>query len=101
VHPRRIGPISQLTLAARRPVFNRRFAEGAELGMNTPRSPDSTGEHDAVENELSEPVLSGIREALRGLRFGQVRIEIQNGLVVLVERFERRRVVRFPDRATS
>jgi hypothetical protein len=55
------------------------------------------------EINLSEPVtgeadrdneFSHIREALRGLKFGSVNISIQDGVVVQIDRTEKRRVRR-------
>jgi hypothetical protein len=43
--------------------------------------------------EVRQP-LREIEEALRGLQFGQVTIVVQDGLVVQVERLEKRRLVR-------
>ena len=39
-------------------------------------------------------VISQIEEALRGLRFGQVTITVQDGVVVQIDRLERTRVQR-------
>jgi hypothetical protein len=39
-------------------------------------------------------VLSQIEESLRGLRFGQVTITVQDGVVVQIDRLERTRVQR-------
>jgi len=39
-------------------------------------------------------VLSQIAESLRGLRFGQVTITVQDGVVVQIDRLERTRVQR-------
>ncbi len=41
-----------------------------------------------------EPVLEQVRDALRGLRFGSVTIIVQDGVVVQLERTERRRFSR-------
>jgi hypothetical protein len=38
--------------------------------------------------------LAKVREALKGLRYGQVTIVVQDGLVVQVERTEKVRIVR-------
>ncbi len=38
-----------------------------------------------------EPVLEHIRQALVGLQFGEVSIIVQDGVIVQVERIERRR----------
>lgn len=53
-------------------------------GKGTPE-PDST---DAPER-LERQALDCIRNALRGLRFGQVTVVVQDGIVVQVERTER------------
>lgn len=39
-------------------------------------------------------VLTQIEEALRGLRFGQVTITVQDGVVVQIDRLERKRLQR-------
>ena len=39
-----------------------------------------------------EPDLAQIREALRGLKFGTVNIIVQDGVVVQIDRTEKRRV---------
>ena len=44
--------------------------------------------------ELTEAVVSEIRESLRGLRYGIVQIIVQDGLVVQIDRTERRRLRR-------
>jgi hypothetical protein len=41
--------------------------------------------------------LNQVQEALRGLRFGQITITVQDGVVVQVERVERRRFQKRPD----
>jgi hypothetical protein len=51
-------------------------------------STDSPGLH--TDDEPEE--LQKIREALRGLRFGEVTVTVQDGVVVQVERTERMRV---------
>jgi hypothetical protein len=38
-----------------------------------------------------EPTLEHIRQALAGLQFGEVSISVQDGVVVQVERIERKR----------
>jgi hypothetical protein len=47
--------------------------------------------HTSAEAER-EPELAQIREALRGLRFGAVNIIVQDGVVVQIDRTEKRRV---------
>ncbi|WP_425613949.1 YezD family protein [Anatilimnocola sp. NA78] len=54
-------------------------------------------QHDAHPREASarderEQDLQHIREALRGLRYGTVNIIIQDGVVVQIDRTEKRRV---------
>ena len=48
-------------------------------------------------DSLTEEALLYLREALAGLRFGDVRVTVQDGVVVQIERIERRR----PQRARS
>lgn len=40
---------------------------------------------------LTDEALSYLREALAGLRFGDIRLTVQDGVVVQIERTERRR----------
>jgi hypothetical protein len=40
----------------------------------------------------TDPALEHIRDALRGLRYGTVSIVVQDGLVVQIERTEKRRL---------
>ena len=47
-----------------------------------------------VAGQTVEPALDDIRQALRGLRFGQITIIVQDGVVVQVERTERKRLRR-------
>jgi hypothetical protein len=46
------------------------------------------------EGEADRLALEAIQQALRGLRFGEVRVIVHDGLVVQVERLERRRLDR-------
>ncbi|MGQ0636627.1 MAG: YezD family protein [Planctomycetaceae bacterium] len=50
----------------------------------------------AVRVDESHPanVIAQITEALRGLKFGQVTITVQDGVVVQIERLERTRMKR-------
>jgi hypothetical protein len=43
-------------------------------------------------NDAQEAALEQIRDALRGLRFGNVSIVVQDGVVVQIERTEKRRL---------
>lgn len=51
----------------------------------------SNGSESHRDQELSQ-----IREALRGLRFGAVHIIVQDGVVIQIERTEKRRLRRTP-----
>ena len=57
--------------------------------MDTPASTDSEAEPttDRREQELQQ-----IRDALRGLRFGSINVVVQDGVVVQIDRTEKRRL---------
>jgi hypothetical protein len=59
----------------------------ANLSGNLPRL--SQG-----EKESSEGALDRVREALRGMRYGEVTVVVQDGLVIQVERTEKLRLPR-------
>jgi hypothetical protein len=44
-----------------------------------------------VHEQHEERALAYVREALRGLRFGEITIKVQDGVIVQVERTERKR----------
>lgn len=44
-------------------------------------------------NQLTEQELNHIRESLQGLRFGSILITVQDGVIVQIERTEKRRLV--------
>jgi hypothetical protein len=46
----------------------------------------------AGQDGMSDPSLDAIRDALRGLRYGTVSIVVQDGVVVQIERTEKRRL---------
>jgi hypothetical protein len=50
--------------------------------------------HTAEGGDRSHKVLARIREALDGLRFGEVVVKVQDGVVVQVDRTERVRLER-------
>ena len=52
---------------------------------------DNSVTDDIVETERDSE-LSQIREALRGLRFGSVSIIVQDGIIVQIDRTEKRRL---------
>lgn len=57
------------------------------------RSPASSPQKNGVPPaEPPEAVLSRVREALVGLRFGQITITVHDGQIVQIERTERVRV---------
>ncbi len=45
-------------------------------------------------SDTEDLVLAQIRESLRNLRFGHVQIIVQDGVVVQIDRLERRRISR-------
>lgn len=55
--------------------------------MNEPASNDQ-------HTEKAAAPLQAIAEALRGLQFGSVTIVVQDGVIVQIERIEKRRLVR-------
>jgi hypothetical protein len=46
------------------------------------------------EDPELEQVLARIRDALRGMRYGEVRLSVQDGVVVQIERTEKLRLSR-------
>jgi hypothetical protein len=53
-------------------------------------SPPATSQHE--EYSLDHEAIEAIRQALRGLRYGQIVVTVQDGVVVQVDRTERRRL---------
>jgi hypothetical protein len=56
-------------------------------------------DRDARDSELDRPAptvasvdLEPIRAAIKGIRFGEVRIVIQDGVVIQIDRVEKRRI---------
>ncbi len=47
-----------------------------------------------AEKETHESAINHIRDALRGLRFGALNIVVQDGVVVQIDRTEKRRLTR-------
>ena len=56
--------------------------------------PVESDRHESVGNDEAGRSFEHIRQALRGLRYGEVSITVQDGVVVQVERTERKRVRR-------
>jgi hypothetical protein len=48
----------------------------------------------SVRGRDLEQALDQIREALRGLQFGHIAVTVQDGLVIQIDRTERRRIRR-------
>jgi hypothetical protein len=62
------------------------MAEISKQAGDSPHSPAGGG------NGGAESALDHIRDALRGLRFGLVSIVVQDGVVIQIERTERKRL---------
>jgi len=60
------------------------------MGENDDVAPDTALADGPVE--IAEVVLSQVRESLRNLRYGHVQIIVQDGVVVQIDRLERRRI---------
>ncbi len=65
------------------------------MSVMAKRSPDESGTPAPGEGNLRW-ALRQVEEALRGLQFGAVTLTIQDGVVIQVERMERRRYRRPP-----
>jgi hypothetical protein len=59
----------------------------SQMPMDAEKSTGNTASELEREHELSQ-----IRDALRGLRFGAINIVVQDGVVVQIDRTEKRRV---------
>ena len=59
-----------------------------------PESGDSPEPQAGSREEEREKEVQQIREALRGLRFGAVNVIVQDGVVVQIDRTEKRRLRR-------
>lgn len=55
-------------------------------------TPPATGERSAPRGRVPEVVVDAIVEALRGVKYGQITVTVQDGLVVQIDRMERRRL---------
>lgn len=58
-----------------------------------PRNSEPAEPKESV-SDTEDLVLAQIRESLRNLRFGHVQIIVQDGVVVQIDRLERRRISR-------
>lgn len=61
--------------------------------MSNPQAPNATCEHRPDPPHL-EQALEHVRDALSGLRYGSVVVVVQDGIVVQIERTEKRRLCR-------
>lgn len=59
------------------------------LSAGTPEFQAARGTDSRAANSLA----SIVHEALSGMAFGQVRIEVRDGQIILIERLERRRLI--------
>ena len=57
-------------------------------------SPTHVNQHSPQSTDRSTHVLARIRDALDGLRYGEVIVKVQDGVVVQVDRTERVRLER-------
>jgi hypothetical protein len=60
------------------------MSKGASAAGNADRATPPTVDRD--------PALEQIRKAVKGIRFGEVRVIIQDGIVVQIERVEKHRL---------
>jgi hypothetical protein len=68
--------------------------ESGQVISETSPSVDEPRQAEARHERRLQQVVSQIEESLRGLRFGQVTITVQDGVVVQIDRLERTRVPR-------
>ncbi len=62
--------------------------------MTMTTSDESAVPHPGRDRTITDDELQQIRESLRGLRFGSVNIIVQDGLIVQIDRTEKRRLSR-------
>lgn len=53
--------------------------------------PDGIGERAKPPAPAGDRELEQVREAVRGIRYGEVRVVIQDGLIVQIDRLEKQR----------
>lgn len=71
----------------------RRDATSKEPGIVSSDSQSAPGQEPSRPEPGSDLIdVEMIREALRGLRFGQVTIIVQDGVLIQIDRLERRRL---------
>ncbi len=74
---------------------NRRPSFEAVMNNNSLQpEANSNGANTNGHNDRLQSALEQIRDALRGLRFGSLTIQVQDGVVVQIDRTEKRRLQR-------
>lgn len=64
------------------------------LTMNHPSAGSANEDSPQPGSRPLDPVLAEVQDALRGLKYGQVVIVVQDEVVVQIDRLERRRIQR-------
>jgi hypothetical protein len=66
--------------------------ERGEVSMPNGTVSPHDGERTAHPGPALDPELDQVRRAVKGIRFGEVRLIIQDGLIVQIERVEKQRL---------
>ena len=70
---------------------NEEFETVVRQDLSAPVPPPAA-ERAAQRGRVPEVVVDAIVEALRGVKYGQITVTVQDGLVVQIDRMERRRL---------
>src|SRR4051812_32549197 len=62
---------------------------GVIVSDRIPQQPDASA---AEQHATADDVINQIRDSLRGLRFGSLNIIVQDGVIIQIERTEKRRI---------
>ncbi len=62
------------------------------MDASKPDTPRANNSINSAVPLLTEPVLTALTEALRGIRYGTVTVIIQDGRVIQIDRTERKRL---------
>ena len=81
--------LSPNTPSNRRPHFEAAMSDSSLHPDTNSQGANSNGRDDRLNSALEQ-----IRDALRGLRFGSLTIQVQDGVVVQIDRTEKRRLQR-------
>lgn len=65
---------------------------GEPMNSTTPAPPVTEGNERLTRGKVPDSVIEAIVDALRGVKFGQITVTVQDGYVVQIERLERRRL---------